>query len=156
LTDNLAVFMAVYIDRPATITGVKWFQSVAGDYTADQTNQVALYSYSGGTLTQVAASANDGNMWKATSNTLASKAFSTPYSATPGVYFVAAVYNASAVVTNPQIVGSVTVSNAAFYALDLTNSAKISSTLSATNSLPASTAASALAAASATRWFGLY
>ena len=83
LVEAQAEFVAVWLDKAQTITGVKWYQTVAGNYTGDNYNGVGLYSYSGGTITLVASSTNDANIWKATANTVGSKAFTTPYSAQP-------------------------------------------------------------------------
>ncbi len=86
-------FVAVYLPVAATLTGVKWFQSVQGVYTSNNYNGVGLYTYSEGTLTLVASSTNDGNIWKGTGNTFTSKAFSSTYAAAAGVYFVCALYS---------------------------------------------------------------
>ena len=77
LVDTRMDVQAVYIRESKTIAGVKWFQGVQGNYTADNYNGVGLYSYDGaGTLTLVASSTNDGNIWKASANSVGSKAFS--------------------------------------------------------------------------------
>ncbi len=143
--DGTAKFVAVYIDRACTITGVKWWVTTQGTYTADQNNYVALYSYSAGTITQVAISANDGNVWKQTN--MGSAAFTSPYSATPGVYFIGALYNSSAQTTAPAIGSAVANGVANETGLDFTNSAKLSSTLAAQNTLPTPQAMSGLTAA---------
>lgn len=103
LTDGFLKIVAVKVTKPCTATGVKWIQSVAGDYTADNYNGVVLFSISGTTYTKIAESTNDGNIWKATSNTVGSKAFSSPVGLVPGVYYVGVIYNQSAVTTAPQI-----------------------------------------------------
>jgi hypothetical protein len=72
-----------------------------GDYTADNFNGVALYTYSAGVITQVAISANNGDYWKFTSNTVGIIPFTAKYYATPGLYFVGMLYNSSAQTTAP-------------------------------------------------------
>ena len=140
-TDNQVAFIAYYLPTAQTITGVKFFQSFQGVYTADNYNGVGLYSYSGGTMTLVASSTNDGNIWKGTAQTWQTKAFSSTYNAAAGLYFIAYIYNNSAQTTAPIIGGTTSFSaNAAVY--DFTNSAKLSSTLNGQNSLPASQAMS--------------
>ena len=63
--------IAIYLETPQTITGVKWYQGTLGSYTANNENRVGLYTVSGGTLTLVASCANDGNLWQ----TVASNTF---------------------------------------------------------------------------------
>jgi hypothetical protein len=135
---------AVYLPKAATITGVKWYQSVAGNYTANNYNGVGLYTYSGGTLTLVASSTDDGNIWKATSNTWSSKAFSATYAAAAGLYFIGEVYNSSAQTTAPSFGGTVQAVNAGVVVADFTNSAKLVGLLAAQTSLPASTTMAAI------------
>lgn len=155
LADNTARYMAVYIPRAMTVTGVKWYQVLQGNYTADQNNYVALYSYSGGTMTQVAISTNDGNIWKAATGTVASAAFTAPYAANPGIYFVGALYNNSAAVTNPNL-GSFLLNASAMGAGDFTNSARLSANVATQNTLPATQLMSGTTGNIIELWFGLY
>ena len=92
LSSGYPEVVAVWIPKDQTITGVKWWQKRQGDYTANNYNGVALYSYSGGTLTKVASSTDDGNIWKGGTNTWQSKAFSSTYSATAGLYYIVSFY----------------------------------------------------------------
>jgi hypothetical protein len=105
MADAVQYFVAVYVPVKCTITGVKMPIQTAGDYTADAYNGVGLYTVSGGTYTLVASSADDGNIWKATSFTLLTKAFSATYAADPGVYMVGLLYNSSAQTTAPVLQG---------------------------------------------------
>ena len=156
MTSQRAYFNAVYIDKDQTITGVKWKQVTAGSYTANNYNGVGLYSYSGGTLTLVASSTNDGNIWTATSGTIGSKAFSSPYSATAGLYFVAIIWSASATTTAPSL-GTLTASSSINTVTDFTNSAKTSGLISSLTALPSPTQAISGITASANEfWIGLY
>jgi len=156
LNDGSARFTIVYVPLGATITGVKWYQTTQGVYTADNYNGVGLYTYSAGTLTLVASSTNDGDIWKAASNTWATKAFSSTYVATAGIYVICALYNSSAQTTAPAIGAAAAASNNAVMSNDFTNSAKISSSLAAQTSLPASTAMSSLGVNNINLGFWLY
>jgi hypothetical protein len=152
--DNRIDFYVVYVPIAQTITGVKWIQQTQGVYTGDNYNGWGLYSYSGGTLTLVASSTNDSEIWKGAGNSAQTKAFSSPYSAAAGVYFVAWLYCQSAQTTAPTIAAKATLQAGSDGFL--TNSAKISSSLSAQTSLPASTAASSLSTHTGLAWAALY
>lgn len=154
-TDQRFHVVAIWLERDATLTGVKWYQQTAGVYTGDQNNKIGLYTYSGGTLTLVASCANDANLWKATSQTWTSKAFSSTYAASAGLFFVGYLYNQSAQTTSPAIA---TLGNYANNTLvgDFTNSAKWSAFLNAQNDLPASQAMSGMTVETVIPYFALY
>jgi hypothetical protein len=137
LTDNRAHYVVVYLSTPQTITGVKLWQVAQGDYTADNFNGVALYSVSGGTLTQRAVSINDGNIWKATAESMITKAFAASYAAPAGLYYIALVYNSSAQTTAPTLGGVASRTN--LMAWDFTNNLFLSGTKTSTNTLPTPT-----------------
>lgn len=123
--------VAVWLPKAMTITGVKWFQTTQGAYTASNYNGVGMYSISAGVMTQVAASTDDGNIWKAAAG-IASKAFASPYAAAAGLYIIHALYCQSAQVTQPAIAafpGSVATSTEA---LDFTDSVKFNGTVNQT------------------------
>jgi hypothetical protein len=106
MTSQQIRFMPIYIPFTMTLTGVTWYQATAGNYTANNYNGVGLYSYSGGTtLTYLTQSTDDGNIWKATSGSWNSKAFSSTYVVTEGMYYVAVMYSSSAQTTAPAIGG---------------------------------------------------
>lgn len=145
MTSGQLFFYAYYLPKAVTITGVKWFQSTVGNYTGNNYNGIALYSYSGGTLTLVASSTNDANIWaQAGNNAWKTKAFSSTYSASAGIYFVAGIYSQSAVVTAPSIGTFTSLSNVGVTTYDFTNSARIAGVLSAQTSLPSSQSISGL------------
>jgi hypothetical protein len=158
LVANTLRLQPIFLTKRATIIGVKWYQVTQGNYTSSNYNGVGLYSYSNGTLTLVASSTDDGNIWKAAATALASKTFTTPYNAAPGVYFIGALYNQSAQVTAPALSQQNTgASSAGLYNLDFTNSAALNSTLAGQNTLPSPQAASGLTTStSAPLWFALY
>jgi len=155
MVDNRIFLLPIVVKRDTVITGVKFTNQTQGVYTADNNNKVGLYSYSGGTLTLVASSTNDGNLWKGAANTLQSKAFTTPYLATAGVYFVAMLYNQSAVTTAPALFGTNSFGTAVARTLDHTNSAKLLG-FSAGNDLPATQAMSGVTSASDWAWYMIY
>lgn len=155
MTDNQARYVAIYLDKPATLTGVKWHCFQQGVYTADQNNYLALYSYSGGTLTQVAISTNDGNIWKATASTIVATPFSSPYVAASGLYYIGFLYNSSAQTTAPAL-GTLSSMVTGFTSIDFTNSAMLVGIVAAQNTLPSSQAASGFSANAALIWAALY
>lgn len=151
LTNQQIRFFAVYLPKAQTITGVKWMQLTAGNYTANNYNGIGLYSYSGGTLTLVASSTNDGNIWKVNStNLFQSKAFSSTYAAAAGVYYVGVLYCSSAQTTAPGIYAATT-GNATY---DFTS--VISATLNTQTTLPSSQASSGLSVSTGNLGFWLY
>lgn len=146
LTTGRVYWVLVEIPFDEIITGFRFGQATQGDYTASSENRGGIYSLSGGTATMIAASTDDGTLWKATGSTLASKAFSAATGTlTRGLYYFAFTYNRSAVVTAPALSSLTQVQwmvNG-----NLTNSLKTSGTTVATT-LPASQAASGISAAS--------
>lgn len=148
LTDARIDFVAVYLPGAQTITGVGFFQGAQGNFTGDQTNSIALYSYSGGTLTKVAESANNANIYKGTSNTWQQVSFSSTYSATAGIYYIGFLYNQSAQTTAPTL-GSANFSNSGASGAGtlFSNSARTAAILSSQTSHPSTVAASSLSAA---------
>lgn len=149
--------IATYIPVACTVTGVKWFQVTQGNYTANNYNGVGLYSYSGGNLTLVASSTDDGNIWKAAAG-LGSKAFSSTYNASAGIYFVGLLYSRSAQTTAPAILKSSSTGMwSAANDMDFTNSAKLFGNISSQTSLPASPTMSGVTGISSFNyWLQLY
>lgn len=155
MSNQLMLIQAVRVKTGGTITGVKWVQGVQGSYTANNYNGVQLCSYSGGTLTSIASSTNNGSIWStATANTVGTQAFSGTVSVTPGIYFVVALYCRSAETTAPKLgsFGSTIAPNG----LDFTNSAKLFSTLASQTAVISSQAMSGLTVANGGIWFELY
>lgn len=108
LADNIQYFGMCYVPNDVTVTGIRFVQAVAGNYTPDNTNGIALYSYSGTTYTKVVETTNDTgdpNIFEASANTVVTKAFSTPSAITKGFYAVSFLYNSSAQTTAPSLSG---------------------------------------------------
>lgn len=143
-TDNQIIYALAHVEIPGTITGFMFYQRTAGVFTADNTNHGALATYAGGTMTQVAVSANNANLWKGTANTWRTEPFVTPYVAARGFYYIAILANWSG---SP---GTVPVISAG-RALNQSNEATMDFTNSATmfgrktgNSIPSSQTMSGL------------
>lgn len=93
---------ALFINRDTiTLTGFGYSMYTAGDYTADNYNGISLYKYENDTITKVTGgeTADDGNIWKVTGNN--QKALPAPITLLPGIYYVRALWNASATTTAP-------------------------------------------------------
>lgn len=141
LTNQRVHFTALWLSKSATITGIKFFVTTAGNYTANNYNGAGLYSYSGGTLTLVASTTNDGNFFKTANwNT---KPFSSTYSASPGLYFVAFLYCRSAETTAPSTAIS-SISGLNLLSMDFSDSARVNPYLDTQTALPSSTAMSSM------------
>ncbi len=136
MTNQVVRICAIYLSKGATLHGAKWIQTVQGDYTANNYNGVGLYSYSGGTLTLVASSTNDGAIWKGAAG-IQKKAFSANYVATAGVYYLAMLYCRSSQVTPPSV-GRVSAFNDQPNT-DFTNGAVLGATYAAQTALPTPT-----------------
>jgi hypothetical protein len=110
-TSGTLRFVAVYLQKPQSITGVQIYISTAGSFTANNNNKVGLYTVnsSTGVITKVAESANDasGNIWKGSSGVSKKVAFTAPYNANAGVYYIAMLYNSSAQITAPALLSRV-------------------------------------------------
>lgn len=155
LTDGRMEMVAVYLPVAATLTGVKFFSGTAGNFTGDNTNSIGLFSYSAGTVTKVAETANDANIWKGTSNTWQTVAFSSTYAAAAGLYYVALIYNNSAQTIAPAIGICASMQSGTISQADFTNSAKIHS-FKAQSTLPSSTTMSTMTAQGSVKYVALY
>lgn len=106
MVDGTVLFQAIYLPVNAVLTGVMYAQTVQGSFTNDNNNKLALYTSDGTTLTRVATTANNGSsgtIWERTANTVHKEAFTATYEAQPGLYYIAALANWSAVVTAPTL-----------------------------------------------------
>lgn len=145
LPDGEVVFVAMEVLAAVSLVGLKWLQQKQGDYTTDHSQQVGLYSSDGTTLTRVAASADDANLWKAANDdSVGGKNFAAPYTPpAPGVVYAALLYNESAHTVIPALYRAA--QNGSWIANANQQGDKVRvGKLSAQNSLPASVALSAL------------
>lgn len=156
LVDNTVRYVAVWLPKAATITGIRVYVRTQGNYTGDQNNRVGLYTYSGGTLTLVASSANSSTLWTSAANAFQTIAFSSTYNASAGLHFVGLLYNQSAQTTAPALAGGIALNNAAMATMLGTNSVKFLGTQGSSNDLPASQASTGITGTTASYWVALY
>lgn len=83
-----------------TLRGVSFFCRSAFTNTSTNYNGVGIYSLSGGTLTRIVFTANNGTFWNSTANSWVSQSI-TPTFLTKGLYFIGYQYSGS--VSNPTI-----------------------------------------------------
>lgn len=155
LADGTAYWQSFYLPVDTVITGIRFIQRTQGGYTAADSNCVALYTVSGTTYTRVAVSANNGDLWKGSSYSLQTVAFTSPYTAAAGNYMVFFVYNQSAETTAPNIYcwnGSVGVSQL----LTGANAHRISGTVSSEGGPPTTEVAGDLTASDVIYGIWLY
>lgn len=137
MVDGTVYFAKIYLDNDTTINSITVTETTQGDYTADAYNGIGLYTYNEGTLTLVASSVNNGNIWK-TSYYPVVYTLATPYAASKGMYVVGLLYNSSAQVTAPVLIaGSGYVSTHGFMTFGITG--KVYTTLAGQTALPEST-----------------
>lgn len=150
-------FHAVYIPVAKTITGLKFYVitgSNAIEGTGTSSCAIALYSYSGGTLTLVDSSARDtalfdtGTAWK-------TKAFAFTYNASPGIYFAAFIWNRTSATTAPTL-GTLPTTQGPIMTFDYTNSAMLFGIKSSVTNLPTSQAISGLTKTTSPYYVAIY
>jgi len=157
LVDTRLILTPVYLATTSTITGVKWYQSVIGNYVADAYNGVGLYSVSGGTITLIASSTNDGTIWQTfASNTWGNKAFSSPLTnQVAGTYFIGALYNVSGTATATPSIVTITSSIITVQPFDFTGG-RLSAVLLSQSTLPSPLTLSTTTSLVSTHWLSLY
>jgi len=153
--DGTLHMAAIWLDNPATLTGIRYYHGTQGVYTADNYNGVGLYTYSGGTLTRVASSTDDGDIWKASAE-MKTVPFSSPYVASAGLYYVAFLYNSSAQTTAPTLGASPAGVSLVMVAGAYTNSAKLTGQRTSQDTLPSSMDMADLSANNVSFWAELY
>ena len=127
LTAGTVFFVAYYLPKAETITGVKWFQ---GTVAAASSGSFGLYSVSGGTITRQASSSFDSTLFSTNQNTFKSKAFTSTYAAPAGLYYIGVISGGA-----NGIVGSINAFNSGIYGADFSNSNRVVSSV-VTSSLP--------------------
>lgn len=154
LSSGTQTFIPVYVQTAATLTGAMFELDTQGAYTASNYNGVGLYSISGGTLTLVASTTNNGDIFKAASGTLLKEPFAVPYSAAVGVYYMSFLYSSSAQTTAPAISGQT--ANFNLGRADFSNSYVLSGILTGRTTLIASQASSGLSLSNNSTWVNVY
>lgn len=140
----------------ATITGFAHYQSQTGDFTGNNFNGGALYTYSAGVLTRVAITNNDPNIWKGTVNTIVKTPFTSTYNAVAGLYFLMIIYCNSTQVTAPSLPNTPTVFVFNMMQAPFTNSAKFNSIRNSQTTLPTTENMTNLNAQSQIPWLAVY
>jgi hypothetical protein len=132
------------LSAPTTLNGVRWFQTVQGNYTANNFNGFAIYRYDAvnDTAYLVAQTANTGTIWQATANTWNTIDFTAPVNVQAGAYRIVAYYSTSLQTVAPALGSFNTVQNAAVF--NLPNTGRLSGRL--TQTTPANFKTSTLAA----------
>jgi hypothetical protein len=158
LTSQQVRYVTVYLAKAATLTGIQFFSTVAGNFTASNTNGVALYTMSGGTWTKVAESTNDatGAIWKNTAGTTVSVAFSSTYSASVGAYVVALLYCSSAQSIAPKIAAKAATASNSLSTWNYTNSSAVIALNSPATTFSSTVTASGLSPSGINLLVGVY
>lgn len=157
MTSQMRVWLMVYLPEAATLTGVKFYTSTTGNFTASNFNGVGLYTASGGTLTQVAVTANDAAVWKQTAGQYNAANFTGTYVAAAGMYYVCLMYSQSAVVTVPALGACSPLGAANASGGDMTNSNFYLGTETTQTTMPSTRAASSITKNTSPRYYvGLY
>ena len=147
MADGQLFLQSIWVPENCTITGVSFSARTNGNYTGDNYNGIGLYTWNAATqtLTLVASTPNAADFWSTLSiQTWNQKAFSVPYAATSGLYFIGLLYNQSAQVTAPALptftwgTGSASILSAGI-ALVNTFRAGLNMSVTGQTSLPAST-----------------
>lgn len=157
LADGTLRYVAINVPTNVTVTGVMFYMRTQGAFTGDQTNGLALYTQSSGTMVKIRETANDENIWKNTANTWVQVPFTSTASLTSNVYYIGLLYNSSAQTTAPQInMTSFTTPNAGGNSPLLANSNFISGQVATQNTLPASQATSGVTGVTGVPYIALY
>jgi hypothetical protein len=117
---------------PSTLNGVAYFQTVAGNYTPNNYNGIAIHRYdvANDTAYLIASSANNGTLWQAAANQWVSVPFTAPVVVQPGPYRVTLYYSSSIQTAAPQVSGATNVSG--FVVFVLPNTGRLSGRLTQT------------------------
>jgi hypothetical protein len=147
----------IVIPYDMTLTGATMVLSTQGNFTGDNENRIALFTSDGTNLTCVAVTANNEAYLETAINTRIDVAFTATYAATAGVYWIATLYNQSAVTTAPQQRCLANTGNAAIQSIFLPTSQRAVWTINRTAIAVGNTIAwSGTASSSAVPWMGVY
>lgn len=139
--------------EPTQIAGGVFYMHTTGNYVSDFENGIALYKVNGSNYERVAVSGNNGELWKAAPGYV-QQAFTQPYAAQPGVYFLALLYNSTSQVTQP-LLGSGSVMMTGNNAL-IGGGIKLSGVRFGQNEIPVSVAGSDVSSQANRIWGGVY
>lgn len=127
-----------HIPTKCTVTGVKFEVVTQGDTTGDAEQKVGLYSIdpAGNTITLVASSANDADLYDVAAGVVTTP-FSATYEANPGLYYTAALVNWSAQTTEPQL-RNAALPSAAYAGIGVADAIDLGGTIGSQATMPAS------------------
>lgn len=105
LTDGVIQWIACDIQVDAVAIGVEIVNAsgTSGSFTGDNFNGVALYSYDSGTITKIATTSNNEDIWKVAAAEKDTFLFTTEVDVSVGVYWIGLVYNDAGTGTAPQL-----------------------------------------------------
>lgn len=149
LIDGTRYYVPIHVGYAATITGIRFWQGIKGVYTADNSNEVQIYTYNSatGVYTEVATTGDVPTLWSAGSaNSWLDVPLTTPYSATKQTYFVGFIWNATGSPTAPTLGIYPSLINAAIHSNGYSNSGKTNGFRSAQTSMPTSESGSDITA----------
>lgn len=158
LVDSTIYYELFYLPKAITITGVRLaIGNATGNFTISPTadNMIGIYSVSDGTLTRVAMSADNDNLWKGSTYTALNVPLTSSYSASAGLYAVALIYNGKTVTADPALFYTMGISSLSVDLYALPNALKISGT-SRGATLPASIASTGITAYTYMHYIAIY
>jgi hypothetical protein len=156
LGDNQTRYSYFLAREAKLLTGVIWWQTVAGVYTADAYNGVSIYSVNKttGEHTLLASSTDDGNIWKGAPNAFYTKAFSSQITTTPGtVYAIAVLFCGAGAAPAPGF-GTITATQNGN--IHTNGTYRINGINAAENTFPATVATTDVTISATVGWFGVY
>lgn len=156
LISGTVYFIPIYLPMAATLNGVKFFKFSIGNYTATSlNNRIGLYTVSAGTLSIVASTTDDNNLWQQGNDTIDGKAFTSTYAAAAGVYWIGFLWRNATVSSSPALRSGGNLSNSMLTA-GFTNSGHYQGSLASQTDIPSSQVMSGLGNFTSTVWFALY
>lgn len=157
ITTNQPRWVTMVVPKTDTYTGLAFWISTQGVFTAAGTNCVALFTGTSGTLTKAAESANDATIFTQAAGTLVKVPFTSPLALTSHQVVKAFILrNASAEVTPTTLAAPVTQPATTHSALDFPSSIKLIGTSSSLYVAPSTQAESGINAGNSTPYVMLY
>jgi len=137
LADGDIRWLAAFLPTDATLTGIKFWLMVACVSSGNTMSKVGLYTSDGTTLTRVAQSNNNANLFKGTTDIMHDEPFSGTYAATRGLYYIAYLHNPTGETTIPEILKFENMSTVATSGMDFTTGDMHSGVTTGNTDLPA-------------------
>lgn len=153
LVSQRAYYQSLFVSSAMTATGVLMNMSSVGNYTGNNVNAVALYSYLAGTLTKIAETANIADLWKTARQSIP---FGASVSLSRGLYFFGILYCSSSESVAPKLRTPNTNTISMDEVFDFTNAAKVSGFRGSQTSLPSTESMSNITSQKELIYMGLY